>query len=55
LLKTLQESNGNITLGEWFDKVKKTVSKEAILKSAEQTPTITVSPALEKNWNDIRF
>lgn len=55
LLKTLQEHDGNITLGEWFDKVRKTVAKEAILKSAEQTPTITVSPALEQKWNNIKF
>jgi len=54
-LKTLQDSNGNITLGEWFDRTKRTVTKESILKTAEQTPTVMVSPALENKWNDIKF
>ena len=54
-LKTLQESKGNISFGEWFNKVQKTVSKEAILKSAEQTPTVAVSSVLENSWNNIKF
>jgi len=54
-LKTLQDSKGNITLGEWFDKMKRTVSRESILKSAEQTPTVTTSSALEKAWRVLSF
>ncbi len=54
-LKILQESNGDITLGQWFEKSKRTVSRESILISTEQTPTVTVSPALEGKWNDIKF
>ena len=54
-LKTLQQSNGDILLGEWFEKTRKIVSKEALLKSMEQTPTITVSSALEDEWNNIKF
>ena len=55
LLKTLQESNGNITLGDWFDRTRRTVARESILRLAEQTPTFTVSPAMENTWRNIRF
>ena len=54
-LKTLQESKGDITLGEWFDRTKKTVSRESILNSTEQTPTVSVPFTLQNNWNNIKF
>ena len=55
LLKTLQESKGEITLGEWFDKAKRTVARESILNAAEQTPTINVSHTIQENWNNIKL
>ena len=55
LLKTLQENDGDIMLGEWFEITKKSVSREAILNSAEQTPTVNVSPAIEGSWNNIKI
>ena len=54
-LKTLQENNGNITLDEWFNKTKRTVTKEAMLKSSEQTPTVTTSTDFENIWGNIKF
>ena len=54
-LKTLQDSKGDITLGEWFERVRRTVTRESILHLNEQTPTVTVSPAIEGSWNNKKF
>ena len=54
-LKTLQESKGDVTFGELFEKTRRTVAREAILNSAEQTPTVTVSPTIEESWNNIKI
>lgn len=54
-LQTLQESGGNITLGEWLNTATRIVERESAFRGIEQTPSITVSPAIENRWTNIRF
>ena len=51
-LKKIQESRGNLTYKDLFDYVKENVSLESILnKNQSQTPTLLVSPDIEKSWS----
>lgn len=55
-LKSLQESKGQMTLGEIADYVIDNVRKTSIVKNGKtQTPNIIVSPILEDNWKEITF
>lgn len=51
LLKNLQESNGDITLGELSARLSKEVDNKAYdKKNKHQTPTVNASPALGDSW-----
>jgi uncharacterized caspase-like protein len=51
LLKKIQESKGNISLGELSDYVIDKVSKTSIvINGKSQTPTVSVSPNFGENW-----
>jgi uncharacterized caspase-like protein len=51
LLKKIQESKGNISLGELSDYVIDKVSKTSIVFNGKsQTPTVSVSPNFGENW-----
>ena len=54
LLKKLQESNGNCTLGELGDYIKKNVSRYSIVVNRKsQTPTVSCSTAISGKWEDM--
>ncbi|MEE4197550.1 MAG: caspase family protein [Bacteroidales bacterium] len=56
LLKKLQETKGNITLGELSDYLYENVALSSIkINSKEQTPKVLVSPALKDNWHNIKL
>jgi len=56
LLKKLQETNGNVTLGELNDYIVKNVSRRSIVNNSKsQTPTVTPSPNLLSKWRTIKF
>jgi len=53
LLKKLQESRGETTLGELADFISKQVSRRSIVDNAKsQTPTITAYPKLGEQWKN---
>ena len=54
LLKKLQETEGNITLGELGDYITDQVGKRSIIVNRKsQTPTVSVSSALKGDWKDL--
>ena len=56
LLKKLQETNGNVTLGELSDYITRNVSRRSIVdNSKSQTPTVTPSPNLLSKWRTVKF
>ena len=51
-LKKLQESKGNVTLGQLADYVKEQVGKYSIVvNSKKQTPTVSFSPRMAQDWS----
>ena len=51
LLKKLQESKGNVTMGELGNYIIENVEKESIVSNGRiQTPTISVSPSITDKW-----
>ena len=56
LLKKLQETAGNVTLGELGNYIVKNVKQQAIIvNNKSQTPTVTHSTAMENNWQGIKL
>ena len=56
LLRKIQESEGNITLGELADYVNLNVKQKSMnLIGKTQTPTVTVSPSIKETWRSIRI
>ena len=56
LLKKLQESEGNITLGELSDYITDQVGKKSIIVNRKsQTPTVSVSSSLKGNWKELKL
>lgn len=56
LLKKLQETKGNCTLGELSDYVKSQVARRSIVVNGKsQTPTMEPSPSLTDNWRKIKL
>jgi len=56
LLKKLQETKGDVTLGELGDYVIKQVQQQSIVINRKpQTPTITTSTAMEPKWKEMRL
>ena len=55
LLKKLQETNGNVTLGELGNYIIDNVSKESIVRNSKlQTPTVTPSSVIG-DWTNIKL
>lgn len=52
LLKSLKDSNGDITLDELFSNIKRGVMREASLNSYDQTPTVNMPSQLEISWKE---
>ena len=51
LLKKLQETKGDVTLGELEEYIQDNVSKTAIVTNGKpQTPSVSVSPDLQSTW-----
>lgn len=56
LLKKLQESKGNITLGELGNYLKEEVKRQSFLKNNKiQTPMISVASDLQTTWKNIKL
>lgn len=56
LLKKLQETKGDVTLGELGDYLKSEVKKQSFLKNNKvQTPMISVATALQNQWKSIKL
>lgn len=56
LLKKLQESKGEITIGELSDYIKTEVSKQSIVINGKaQTPNVLVSDLMKERWKEIRL
>jgi hypothetical protein len=56
LLKKLQETKGNITLGELSDYLYENVALSSLkVNNKEQTPKTLVSPSLQENWKQIKL
>jgi len=56
VLKSLQDSKGDITYKELFDYVKKNVSKEALLQETKtQNPQALISSSVSGQWQDWKF
>jgi len=53
ILKKLQESKGNVTLGELYEYVSQNVRREALrVNRNNQTPTVTPSVIMESDWKN---
>lgn len=51
LLKSIQDSNGDITLGNLSDKVIEHVKKQSVVTNGKiQTPAVQYSPTIESDW-----
>lgn len=56
LLKKLQETKGNVTLGELGDYLKSEVKRQSFLKNNKvQTPMISVATPLQNQWKTIKM
>jgi len=56
LLKKIQETSGNVTMGELFDYVQDKVRKVSIVENGKvQVPSASVSPTLSNTWKDIKI
>lgn len=56
LLKKLQETEGNVTLGELSEYVRDNVSQQAVLVNQKpQQPTVKWSDGLTDTWQSLRF
>lgn len=56
LLKKLQESKGNVSLGELSDYISSNVKRTSFdINGKLQTPTVIPSPKLQATWRDIRL
>lgn len=56
LLKSLKESNGNVSLGELSDYVIDNVGKKSIvINSKLQTPTVLAGSKVSTSWRNIQF
>ena len=54
LLKRIQETKGNVTLGELADYTIDQVKKYSVIHTRKpQTPTILTSPMIRENWSNI--
>jgi hypothetical protein len=53
LLKSIQDTKGNITYGELYNRIKQNVELNSIrINSKDQNPTAIYSPALGESWRE---
>ena len=56
LLKKLQETKGNVTLGTLSDYLAEEVSRQSFVKNNKiQSPTVNVSAILKNNWRNMKL
>jgi hypothetical protein len=56
LLKKLQTSKGNVSLGQLADYVKTEVGKQSVVSNSKrQTPTVNVSANIANSWQNIKL
>lgn len=56
LLKKLQESKGNVTLGELSDYLTDEVGRNSFIKNNKmQTPTVNVASLLQDSWRGMKL
>ena len=56
LLKKLQESKGDVTLGELGEYIKREVSQYSIVNNGKsQTPSVMASPVLGDSWKNLKL
>ena len=56
LLKKLQDSKGEVTLGELGDYLIDEVGRESFVKNGKmQTPTVIVAPSLQNTWKNLKL
>jgi uncharacterized caspase-like protein len=56
LLKKLQTSKGNVSLGQLSDYVKTEVGKQSVVSNSKrQTPTVNVSLNIANTWQNIKL
>lgn len=56
LLKKLQETKGEVTLGELGEFIIDNVSKESIVSNGKsQTPTVQISPSMSVSWKQMKL
>lgn len=56
LLKELQQTNGNVTLGELSESVTKQVKRQSVvINSKRQTPTVIPSQAVMNSWQSMKL
>ena len=56
LLKKMQETDGNVSLGELYNYIKDNVSQYSIVENGKsQTPSINVSPLLGDAWKSFKL
>ena len=56
LLKKLQESNGDATLGELGDYIQSNVRQRSIVENSKsQTPTVVPSASVAGDWREIKL
>lgn len=56
LLKKLQDSKGEVTLGELSEYLADEVGRQSFLKNNKiQTPTVSVAPSLQNTWKNLKL
>ena len=56
LLKKLQDSKGEVTLGELGEYLIDEVGRESFVKNGKmQTPTVIVAPSLQNSWKNLKL
>ena len=56
LLQKLQETKGDISLGDLSDYVTKMVKRKSVLiNQKKQTPTVIPSPKMQSTWREIKL
>lgn len=56
LLKKLQETKGNVTLGELGSYIIDNVTKESVVSNGKsQTPTVSTSMSLDDSWRELKL
>lgn len=52
LLKSLKDSKGNLSYGEWFDKTKQEVIRQTSIYDRLQTPQVRVNMQTNESWRE---